>query len=422
VSVKRLAMISAVSPYPTDAGKKVVLAGLIDYFVARLSAEHVHYLLIGNEPDGEFPVPMVPISGPSAGQAIRNTAVRSALGRSSLQESFLWSRRTQEALTRCLDEIGADVELYDTVRTAQYAGGGPGPTRICYLDDLFSERYATMLTAGKADRTVNFRPLGNFAERVPARLHFLTENRTTQRALLLAEQRLIARSENRATQSFDRCLLINEHETSVLRRRAKVADERVETIPPLVKAPAEVGRDYRGAPEFLFLGLLSLPHNDDGLRTFIRGTWPAVLRRMPDARLRVVGREPQPELHEAIAQYGGGAISLEGYVPDLGELMASSAAMLNPVRLGSGVKLKIIESLARALPVLSSGIGADGVLAGAEHGVCVAKGADDWVDQLEQLTSPEYNSQVSDAAAAHFSRIYSRSAVFAAYDHLFGLG
>jgi glycosyltransferase involved in cell wall biosynthesis len=415
-------MISAVNPYPTDSGKKVVLAGLIDYFVARLSADNVHYLLVGNEPDGQFPVQLRSISAPTAMQAIRSVALRSAIGRSSMQESFLWSRSTQTAVQRCLGEIDPQIELYDTVRTAQYASDAPGPTRICYLDDLFSERYASMLSAGNADRSVKFRPLGKFAEHVPAKLHFLTENRISQKALLAVEKILIARSENRAAQSFDRCLLVNQHETHLLQTRAAVPGGRVSTIPPLIKVPVTVDRDYRGSPRFLFLGLLSAPHNDDGLRSFICETWPRVLRRMPGAQLRVVGRRPQPELHAAISKYGCGAISLEGYVPDLGAIMAQTAAMVNPMRLGSGVKLKIIESLGRGLPVVSSEIGASGILEGDENGVCVAEGADEWVDQLEQLTSPTNNSKVSAAASAHFARTYSRTAVFAAYDRVFGLG
>jgi glycosyltransferase involved in cell wall biosynthesis len=277
-----------------------------------------------------------------------------------------------------------------------------------------------MLSAMRSDKSIEFRPLGNFARHVPPRLHALTENSFTQKALLRAETSLIARSENRAAQSFSRCLLINPHETALLQKRAAVPAGRIDTLPPLLKAAQRVKRNYRGAPRFLFLGLLSLPHNDDGLRTFIRHVWPRVLRRMPDANLRVVGRDPQPELLTAISEFGGGAVSLEGFVPDLRALMAESAAMVNPLRFGSGIKLKVIESLAQGLPVVSSDIGASGVLSGAENGVCLAKTPDEWVDHLDALTAPGHNSETSAAAATHFARVYSRDAVFARYDAIFG--
>ena len=418
----KAAIISAVNPYPVDAGKKVVLAGLIDYFVARLGAQSVHYLLVGNRPDGQFPVNLQSIRAPTAAQALKNVATRTIVGRSSIQESLLWSRGTQDAVRQCLREIEPQIELYDTVRAAQYVDDAPGPMRVCYLDDLFSERYATMLAACKADRSIKFNALANFARHVPAKLHFLTENPITQKALLTAEKTLIVRSENRVAHSLDRCLLVNHHETDLLLKRAAVPEGRVATIPPLIRDPVGVRRDYRGSPQFLFLGLLSLPHNDDGLRSFICETWPKVLQKMPGARLRVVGREPRPELHSVVSEYGSGSISLEGYVPDLGSLMADSAAVVNPLRFGSGVKLKIIESLGRGLPVVSSEIGASGVLGGVENGVCLADGVDEWVDQLGRLTSPQYNAMVSTAALAHFARMYSRDAVFSVYDRVFDLG
>ncbi|MGV0835524.1 glycosyltransferase family 4 protein [Mycolicibacterium thermoresistibile] len=235
------------------------------------------------------------------------------------------------------------------------------------------------------------------------------------------ETKLVARSEDRVAQSFDRCLLVNETESRLLRRRAAVPATRIATLPPLVGRAPQVPRDYRGTPEFLFLGLLSLPHNDDGLRHFLRTAWPRVLRRMPDARLRIVGRHPQPELRAAIRRHGGGAVSLEGYVPDLGALMARSAALVNPLRFGSGIKIKIIESLNQGLPVVSSRIGTEGIDEGVENGVCQADTAEEWVDQLEFLTATAQNAKVSAAASAHFDRVYSRSAVFAAYDRIFRL-
>jgi len=198
--------------------------------------------------------------------------------------------------------------------------------------------------------------------------------------------------------------------------------QRVVTIPPLISAPAAQARSYVGEPQFLFLGLLSLPHNDDGLRSFVRHTWPAVLRQMPKARLRVVGREPMPELLSVIAEFGGGSITLEGYVSDLDELMMQSAAMLNPLRMGSGIKLKVIESLGRGLPVISTRIGADGMSSGADNGILLADSGDEWVERMHWLTSPSNNARVSAAGSNHFSREYSRSAVFATYDDAFGLG
>ena len=102
------------------------------------------------------------------------------------------------------------------------------------------------------------------------------------------------RSEDRTARRFRRCLLVNSGEAAALSRRTGVAAARIMSVPPLVTTPPSPVRRYAGAPEFVFLGELGLPHNDDGLRWFLTSVWPVVLGKRPDARLRVIGREARP--------------------------------------------------------------------------------------------------------------------------------
>lgn len=415
-----VALITAVRPYPVDAGKKVMLAGFVEYFRHRLGDDRVHYLLVGDQAGPRPPLSMHPIPKPGKAAVIGNVLTRVATGRDSLQVSLLRSRRTGTAIARTLDQLAPSLELYDTVRMAQYARGHDSDGQICYLDDLFSERYKRMLAARKRYGDVNIRPLGNFAEHVPARLRPLADHRQTQGALLQLESILVGRSEDQAARTFRRSLLVNSAEAEILTKRSGVTPNRIRVIPPLIATPTVARREYRGAPEFVFLGLLSLPHNDDGLRTFVTTVWPTVLAARPDARLRVIGRNPRPELIRLTERYGG-SVSIEGYVPDLTEALGRAAALINPLRFGSGVKLKVIEALGRGLPVVSTPVGADGIQTGPASGVLVGAQPDEIVELMGELTDRRRNTEVSEAALAHFRAKYSRSAVFDSYDAAFGL-
>lgn len=413
-------LISAVRPYPIDAGKKVVLAGLIEYFSERFGAKNVHYLLIGGHAGADFPVPLHAIPKPRAIAALGNAVLGAGTGRASLQESLLRSKETGREIARVLQQLDLGLEIFDTVRTAQYASETGLEKQICYLDDLFSERYAAMLRAAEEYSDVNIQPLGNFAEHVPAALRPIAENKQGQRALLRAERRLVERSEDRVARRFRRSLLVNSHEADLLRRRARVGENQTQSIPPLISTPTQTNRDYQGAPEFVFLGLLSLPHNDDGLRTFIDLTWPKLLAERPDATLKIFGRDPLPGLVAAAAQHPQ-TVSLEGFAPDLSAALTRAAAMINPLRFGSGIKLKVIEALGRGIPVVSTPVGADGISSGPQHGVLVADSTSEFMTHLLDLTSPAYNAAIADAARNHFDAEYSRKAVFAQYDKAFTL-
>ena len=191
-------------------------------------------------------------------------------------------------------------------------------------------------------------------------------------------------------------------------------------MPPLVNVAASTDRHYGGAPEFVFLGLLSLPHNDDGLQSFLRTAWPLVLAKLPDAHLSVIGRDASPALLEHTAQFGS-SVTVEGFIPDLGEALDRAAALVNPLRFGSGIKLKVFEALARSLPVVSTEVGAEGIESGPGTGLLVASDPAETAELLCSLTSVEYNAQVSREAREHFVSTYSRESVFNLYDAAFTL-
>lgn len=416
-----VAVVSAVNPYPSDAGKKVVLAGFLDYLNDRVGPTNVHYLMVGgSEQNDGFPAEFHPIPKPRALAAVGSVLARTGTGRASLQESLLHTAEVRQSIHRTLDRISPSLEIYDTVRMTQFARAQSGQRQVCYLDDLFSERYRAMLIASDRYRDVDIQPLGNFATHVPSRLRPLADGRRSQRLLLRMEEHLVRRSEDRNVGRYSAAVLLNAHEADLLRRRAGSQAHRVATVPPLISAPV-YRREYGGAPEFVFLGLLSLPHNEDGLRSFLTNVWPSVLAARPDARLRVVGRNPRQGLLDLIARFADSVI-LEGYVPDLTELLGRAAALVNPLRFGSGVKLKIIEALGAGLPVISTAIGADGVADGPEQGVLVVEDSARWTELLTSATDPRLNARLSEAAREHFLRSYSREAVFARYDAVFGCG
>jgi len=418
---KAVALVSTVDPFPADTGKKVVLAGFLEYLNDRVGRHNVHYVVVGEPATVDFPAHLHRVPKPGALAALATVLIRTGTGRSSLQESLLRTRGVRDAIHRALDQISPTLEIYDTIRMAQYAPAHSNNQQICYFDDLFSKRYETMLDATYRYPDVDIQALGNFAAFVPQRLRPLAEYQPSQRLLLRLEESLVRRSEDRNVRRFGTTLLLNEGEADHLRRRSGVDRRRIQAIPPLIRQPVRISREYDGAPEFVFLGQLLLPHNDDGLRSFLMNVWPLVLAARPDARLRVVGRHPRRALIDLVARHAG-TVTLEGFVPDLNEIFSRSAAMVNPLRFGSGIKLKIIDALSGGLPVISTSIGADGVATGSEQGVLVANDDAVLAELLLDVTDCAKNVQLSSAAREHFLSHYSREPVMARYDAAFGLG
>ena len=415
--VRRIALISAVNPFPVDAGKKVVLAGLLEYFAYRHGADSVHYIHVGAL-DGGFPTAATSVPAPRTGEAMWRVLSRTATGRASLQESLLYSAGTRDGIRRALEQLDPDTVVYDTVRMAQYAEPSGAAQQICYLDDLFSERYAAMLRTAERHPDIDIAPLGNFAGFVPPVLRPIAGHRLGWQPLLTLEQRLVRRAEDRVGSELDRSLLISEPEARALRTRTGLGEDRIMAIPPLLREPARRPRRPAERPEYVFLGLLSLPHNDDGLRTFLSTVWPRILTAEPSARLRIIGRSPRDGLVEA-ARVHADSVTLDGFVPDLAGALSTATAMVNHLRFGSGIKLKVIEALGHGVPVVSTTIGAHGIASGHGSGIRVADDPESFAAHLLELASPSANAAQSEAASAHFARAYCRDAVIGRYDRAF---
>lgn len=119
----------------------------------------------------------------------------------------------------------------------------------------------------------------------------------------------------------------------------------------------------------LFVGLLGYAPNSQGLEWFFRHVWPHVRREVPQAEIDVVGKEPP----EAIWQRSGSdGIHVHGFVEDLTPLYAQAAAAVVPLLAGGGTRLKIVEAIAREVPVVSTRLGAFGLELAEPHGVFLA--------------------------------------------------
>jgi glycosyltransferase involved in cell wall biosynthesis len=125
----------------------------------------------------------------------------------------------------------------------------------------------------------------------------------------------------------------------------------IEHLQPRPTDPIPDGRTV------LFFGLLSTVPNVDGVVYFLREVWPRIAAARPDARFVVVGASPAP----AIQAHAGPRVSILGPVDDLRPHLAAAAAIVVPLRLGSGTRLKILEAWAMARPVVSTSLGAEGL-------------------------------------------------------------
>lgn len=416
--IRTAAVLSAVSPYPVDNGKSAVIAGFLEHLVARLGAENVTYLHVG-EPIADVSafggVEVREMGTPGRGEVVRSLIVNAGLRRRSLQETLTASRRVARRVADTLAELQPDLELIDTIRMEQHVRGlAPTARRVLYLDDLFEVRYRRMLEVLETDDT-QFDPIGQFANFVPRGLHFLTRVPGSRRMLLRLEAERVARGEREAAQASGLSLLLNDEEAATLREGSRA---QVEVVPPSLPLATSDSSDWTGEAAYCFLGLLSIPHNHDGLSWFLRSVFPRLRELRPDAQMHVIGRDPSPDLAKLVAE-AGDSVVMHGFVADLDPLLNRMAAMVNPLRFGSGVKIKAIEALARGLPVVATPVGAEGISSQSRTGLVVVRSAEEMATALAGMAHGAVRDRHAAAAVRTFRERFSAEPVGNSYDRVF---
>ncbi|MCU0256620.1 MAG: glycosyltransferase family 4 protein [Vicinamibacterales bacterium] len=145
---------------------------------------------------------------------------------------------------------------------------------------------------------------------------------------------------------------------------------------PVVTVPIAVGASglrppprLADGPEVLFVGALDWPPNAEAVDWLLAAMWPDVLREFPTARLTIVGRGQAPL---AARWRRAPAVRFTGRVESVEPWFAASRAMVVPLRSGSGMRVKILDALARGLPVVTTSVGVEGIDAVPGEHVMVA--------------------------------------------------
>jgi len=101
----------------------------------------------------------------------------------------------------------------------------------------------------------------------------------------------------------------------------------------------------------VFVGALDYRPNVDAACWFGKEVWPLIRRRHPGACLRLVGRQPVPEVSR-LANVPG--IEVVGQVPDVRPYVAAAAVAVVPLRIARGLQNKVLEAMAMGKPVVAS--------------------------------------------------------------------
>jgi len=223
------------------------------------------------------------------------------------------------------------------------------------------------------------------------------------RVLAVWEYLRLRRFETWACRSASWVVAVTPQDAEALRGMAR--HDRVTYVP--VGVDTDYFQPFRASSDttIVFAGSMSYHPNIDAMLHFYRQILPLIAARIPNLKVLIVGRDPAPEIW---ALSHDPRVEVTGTVSDVRPYFARSAVCVIPVRIGGGVKQKLLEAMAMGMPVVTTSFSCIGIPIKPEVHVLVRDDPESLADGAAMLLKDqERRRQVGEAAASFVRRHYS---------------
>ena len=210
------------------------------------------------------------------------------------------------------------------------------------------------------------------------------------------EARRVARDEQWALRTVDRMLTLSARDAEALNRGNEGAPPRALPLAPACPVHLPTGAALAGTPAVTLVASSGWWPNQDATQWFLASVWPLLLRQRPGSLLHMFGGSP--------LQRAG--VHCHRAPVDAIDAFPEGTIVVVPLRIGSGIRMRILEAFARGLPVVASSVAAAGL--DVQHGreLLIADGAADFAAAIAQLCDSGLRTRLVAAGRDYLQRAH----------------
>jgi sugar transferase (PEP-CTERM/EpsH1 system associated) len=186
--------------------------------------------------------------------------------------------------------------------------------------------------------------------------------------------------ESKILEVFDKCLMITKEDE----KRIKQMNPKIKTavVPAGVDTSKFFPMDIPEEPySIVSVASMDWMPNIDGVIWFYKKIFPKIKREIPSAKLYIVGKNPPLEIKNIVDKN----VIVTGYVEDVREYIAKAAVFIVPLKVGGGMRIKILNALAMSKAIVSTSVGCEGIEVTDGKNICVANREEDFARKIIEL-------------------------------------
>ncbi|WP_173915240.1 glycosyltransferase family 4 protein [Halobacillus sp. Marseille-Q1614] len=323
--------MSSRPPYPPHKGDQLIAWEQIKQL--KVNGHHVHLLtFVDSKQEGEFIMDKL---SPYCKEVVVFTvhplqkllrSLRTIYNFKPIQVNLFFDSKVKEHVMDIYRRIKPDIVHVQTARAAEYFIDVNCPKCIDMIDALSL----------------------NMERRARTESKWL-------KPLFLLESKLMKRYEEAILKKFDRSMIVSESDKQYLRSPHIVVNPNGTSITKQRLA------GYPSIPKekiILFHGNMQYYPNVEAVLDFVKEVWLHIHKAYPDYQFYIVGKDPVKKVTEL---HGKDNVVVTGFVEDICIPLRRAQIGIYPMKSGTGMQNKIVESMACGLPTIASPIALQGI-------------------------------------------------------------
>lgn len=187
-----------------------------------------------------------------------------------------------------------------------------------------------------------------------------------------------------------------------------VEPEKLYTSYAIVEEADNMDDNTNISKRLVFIGPEFHNPNVQGLKWFLDNCWSKIINKDSEFVLQIVGKWSEKTISTIEKKYPG--VKFLGFINNLSDILIGATEIV-PITVGSGIRMKILEAMARKVPFVSTSVGAEGIPVVDNESCFIADTPESFIESIFKLQDSNLRGVMTTEAYSVYQTTFTLKAL-----------